>query len=114
MAVVASPLVHDGNIYWAANSTAFCVNAADGKQIYRERLQGASGENYASPILADGKIYYVSRESGTYVVDAAPKFKLLAHNTMEQDKSVFNGTPAVSGSQLFLRSDRYLYCIGGK
>ena len=111
-AVVASPLVHKGHVYWAASGTAYCVDAADGKQIYRERLKGADGENYASPILADGKIYYVSRESGTYVVEAAPKFKLLAHNTIGSDTSIFNATPAVSGSQLFLRSDKYLYCVG--
>jgi outer membrane protein assembly factor BamB len=63
-------------------------------------------------VLADGKLYYVSRESGTFVVEAAPKFKLLAHNTLAPDTSIFNATPAISGSQLFLRSDRYLYCVG--
>ncbi len=112
-ATVTSMVAHDGHVYWANNGNAYCLKASDGTQVYRERLPDG-GDFYASPILADGKIYYVSRAAGTYVVDAAPKFKLLAHNTMEQDKSVFNGTPAVSGSQLFLRSDRYLYCIGGK
>lgn len=111
-AVVASPLLQEGHMYWAASGIAFCVNAADGKQVYRERLKGASGENYASPVLADGKLYYVSRESGTYVVEVGPKYKLLAHNTLDPDTSIFNATPAVSGSQLFLRSDRFLYCVG--
>jgi outer membrane protein assembly factor BamB len=111
-AVVASPLVYQGHVYWAANGTAFCVKAADGSTVYRERLKGSSGENYASPVFADGKLYYVSRESGTYVVEVGAKFKLLAHNTLNPDTSIFNATPAVSGSQLFLRSDRYLYCIG--
>jgi hypothetical protein len=45
-------------------------------------------------------------------VEVGAKFKLLAHNTLNPDTSIFNATPAVSGSQLFLRSDRYLYCIG--
>ncbi|MSQ94551.1 MAG: serine/threonine protein kinase [Gemmataceae bacterium] len=108
-AVVSSPLYHDGNLYWAANGTAFCVKASDGSTIYRERLK-AGGDFYASPVLADGKLYYVSRSDGAYVLEAGPKFNLLAHNTL--DKSTFNAGPAVSGSQLFLRSDRYLYCIG--
>jgi len=67
---------------------------------------------YASPVLADGKIYYVSRNDGTYVVAAKPKFKLLAHNVIKSDTSVFNASPAVSDGQLFLRSDQRLYCVG--
>jgi hypothetical protein len=62
-------------------------------------------------VLADGKIYYVTRESGTFVLQASPEYKLLAHNSLN-DKSIFNASPAVSHSQLILRSDRYLYCIG--
>jgi outer membrane protein assembly factor BamB len=109
-ATVPSPIYHDGYLYWATN-VAFCLNAKDGTKIYSERLKG--GDNaYASGVLGDGKIYYVTRTGGTFVVQAGPKFKLLAHNTLEPDTSVFNGSPAVSDSQLFLRSDRYLYCIG--
>ena len=62
----------------------------------------------------DGKIYYVSRENGIYVLEASPTFKLLAHNTFARDRSVFNASPAIADGQLFLRSDRYLYCIGKK
>jgi outer membrane protein assembly factor BamB len=108
-AVVSSPVYHDGHLYWAAGQ-AYCVKADDGTVVYRERLKPNPGEIYASPVIADGKLYYVSRTAGTFVLEAGPKFKLLAHNTL--DDSVFNGSPAVSGSQLFLRSDRYLYCLG--
>jgi hypothetical protein len=48
------------------------------------------------------------------VVAAKPKFELLARNVIESDSSVFNGTPAISGGQLFLRSDKHLYCVGTK
>jgi outer membrane protein assembly factor BamB len=47
-------------------------------------------------------------------VAARPRFELLAHNRIEGDRSVFNGSPAVSGGRLFLRSDQYLYCFGEK
>lgn len=110
-AKVTSMVFHDGHVYWANNGTAFCLKAADGKEAYKERLS-SGGDFYASPLLADGKLYYVSRTNGAYVVEAAPKFKLLAHNTLKPDTSVFNGSPAVSDSQLFLRSDRFLYCLG--
>jgi hypothetical protein len=48
------------------------------------------------------------------VLAAKPKYELLAHNTFKDDKSIFNASPAVSKGQLFLRSDKYLYCIGKK
>jgi outer membrane protein assembly factor BamB len=110
-AVVTSMVYHDGHVYWADKGRAICVKAADGKEVYKENLV-EDAMFYAAPVLADGKIYYVSREAGTFVVAASPKFKQLAHNTLEPDASIFNASPAVSGSQLFLRSDQYLYCIG--
>ena len=88
------------------------MNAKTGKVVYEERFTPVSGEIYASPVLADGRIYYVSRENGTYVLPAKPEFEILAHNKIGNDKSVFNGSPAVSGNKLFLRSDKFLYCIG--
>jgi len=107
---VTSAVYYQGHIYWASG-VANCVRASDGKVVYRERLKPDSDRIYASPVAADGKIYYVSREHGTYVVQAGPKFNLVSHNTLG-DASIFNGSPAVSNSQLLLRSDRYLYCIG--
>ena len=80
--------------------------------VYQERLKPASGLIYASPLLAGGKIYFVSQHKGTFVVEAAPKFKLLAHNVFADDSSRTNGSPAADGGQLLLRSDEYLYCIG--
>ncbi|MBI2804236.1 MAG: PQQ-binding-like beta-propeller repeat protein [Planctomycetes bacterium] len=109
-ATVTSMVFHDGHVYWANRGVAYCLKASDGTQVYRERLK-AGGEFYASPLLADGKLYFTSRNNGVYVLDASPKFKVLAHNTLD-DKSVFNASPAVSQSQLILRSDKYLYCIG--
>jgi hypothetical protein len=63
-------------------------------------------------LLAGGRLYFVSRDRGTYVVAARPTFELLAHNKIDDDRSVFNGSPAATGGQMFLRSDRFLYCIG--
>jgi len=47
-----------------------------------------------------------------YMVSAEPQFKQLAHNVIEDDDSLFNGSPVVSRGQLLLRSDKFLYCIG--
>lgn len=115
---VATPLLLDGHLCWVDDrGQAFCVNAKNGELVYRERLRGLESGGrpvYASPILAGGKIYVVSRWSGTYVFDASPEFKQLAQNRLEADKSAFNATPAISNGALFMRSDQALYCIKEK
>ncbi|HJZ53664.1 MAG TPA: PQQ-binding-like beta-propeller repeat protein, partial [Gemmataceae bacterium] len=111
-AVVTSPVYHDGHLYWATGSMVACVKASDGTEVYKERLTPDPKSVYASPVAADGKLYFVSRTEGAFVVELAPEFKQLAHNSLAPDTSIFNGSPAVSHSQLLLRSDRYLYCIG--
>ena len=113
---VCSPVYHDGHLYWTSEDggIAYCVNAVTGESVYQDRLEPPPGRIYSSGVLAAGRIYYTSRENGTYVVAAAPKFELLAHNVIDTDRSIFNGTPAISRGQLFLRSDSHLYCIGGK
>lgn len=109
---VTSPIVHDGHLYWMHENLgiAYCAEAATGKIVYEQRLDRA-GQVYGSPVLAGGKIYYTTRDGKTFVVAARPKFELLATNTLES-RGMFNASPAIAGDQLFMRSDKYLYCIG--
>ncbi len=111
---VPSPLLKDGHLYFAGNAdgTAYCLEAAGGKLVYGERLPRAD-TIYASPILGDGKIYYVARNGRTFVVAASPSFKLLATNDLN-DGSLFHAAPVAADGRLFLRSNKFLYCIGGK
>ena len=81
--------------------------------MYEQRVQPRPDRVYASPILSGDRIYYVSRTEGTFVIAAAPEFKLLAQNRLASQDEVFNGSPAVHNGQLLLRSDRALYCISG-
>ncbi len=113
---VSSPVYHDGYLYWAHESRGFvyCVNATDGKIEYEQRLEPASDRIYASPLAADGKLYYVSRERGTYVLALEPRFQLLAHNVIDDDTSIFNASPVPSRGELLLRSDKFLYCLGSQ
>jgi outer membrane protein assembly factor BamB len=113
---VPSPIYHDGHLYWASDhgGVVFCQDAATGKVVYQKRLMPDPGIIYASPVLADGKIYFVSQKKGTYVVAARPEFELLAHNVFKDDSSRTNASLAVSNGQLFIRPDQYLYCIGAR
>jgi outer membrane protein assembly factor BamB len=113
---VGTPLYHEGHLYWLDNAgRAVCLKADSGEVVYQERLDlsGRGDKAYASLVYADGKLFGVTRLSGTVVLDANPAFLELSRNTLD-DSSVFNGTPAVADGRLLLRSDRYLYCIGTK
>jgi outer membrane protein assembly factor BamB len=109
---VSSPVYHDRHLYWAKEQRGilYCADAATGELLYEERLDPSPDKIYASPLLANGRLYYTSREDGIYVVAAKPEFELLAHTTLEGDDSVFNASPVtLPGGSVLLRSDKYLY-----
>jgi outer membrane protein assembly factor BamB len=108
---VPSPILYDDHLYWVNDGgLAYCLRAKDGQQVYAERLRGGA---YASATAADGKLYVPTQKNGTFVLALGPKFQQLAHNTLTDD-STFNGSPTVSQGQIFIRSDKRLYCIGSK
>ena len=106
---VCSPVVHDGHLYWVSdrNRTAYCLSLADGSVKYSER---AGPQPYASTLLADGRLYIVTRKGGTLVLAAKPQFEQLALNKLE-DRSTFDSSAIVCDGTLILRSDKNLYCI---
>ncbi|MBM3981828.1 MAG: serine/threonine protein kinase [Planctomycetes bacterium] len=108
---VSSPVFHDKHVYFANDSQgiAYCLEAATGKAVYEERLPRA-GTVYASSLMADGKIYYVTRDGRTFVVAAKPEYELLATNDL-RDGGIFHATPVAADGKLFLRSDKFLYCL---
>ncbi len=108
---VSSPVFVDGHLYFVSDSQgiAYCVAGATGKVIYEQRFERA-GQFYASALLGSGRIYYLTRDGKTFVIDANPQFKQLAKNDLS-DRGVFNASPAVNGNQLLIRSDKFLYCI---
>ena len=114
---VPTPVYLNNRLYWASDTGyACCVDAKSGDMLFRERLdargKGSRGKPfYAGAILAGGKIYAVSRWGGTFVFNADEEFKLISHNKISSDESQFHGTPALSNGEIFLRSDKYLYCI---
>ena len=114
---VPSPVIYEGKLYWVSDQgIAFCADVKTGETIFRERLPRTGSSRggkpfYASVVLAGDKLVCVSRNTGTYVLAARPEFAQLAHNRFTSDQSDFNASPAISDSQLFLRSNKFLYCI---
>lgn len=68
------------------------------------------GQDYSSPIIAGGKIYFVRRNGEAYVFATGREFKQLAVNKFPGEAD-YSATPAASDGQLFIRSSKKLYCI---
>lgn len=109
---VSSPVYHKGYLYWAneARGLACCAKAETGQMVYEQRLERAD-TIYASAFFAEDRLYYVARDGKTFVVAAKPEFEMVATNNL-RDGSIFNGSPAVAGKRMLLRSDLFLYCLG--
>lgn len=109
---VPSPVVAGAHLYWVNDrGMVYCLKVDTGDEAFRQRLEGDPGV-YASLVAADGKLYAVTRRNGTFVLDAKPEFRQVAHNKLPSDDSDFNASPAISDGRIFLRSDRFLYSIG--
>ncbi len=104
-----SPVYHRGHVYGLTSAAAVCLSAADGTEVWRQRVDGPFA---GSPVIADGKLYAVNEKGRTCVVDiSGEKPKLLARNDLED---TILATPAVANGAIYLRSDKYLYCVGAK
>jgi outer membrane protein assembly factor BamB len=109
---VSSPVYHDGHLYWAKDKggVVYCVNAQTGAPVYQQRLKPGAKSIYATPLLAGGRLYYISREKGIFVVAATPEFKLLSHSKLDGDDSIFSASPVpLEDGAVLLRSDKFLY-----
>jgi outer membrane protein assembly factor BamB len=85
---------------------AKCLKASTGEVVWRNRL---SGRYSASPVWADGRIYFLSEKGRTTVVQAGPEFKVLAENELGEK---CGASPAISQGRMFIRSSNNVYCIG--
>ena len=87
-------------------------DAVTGKELWKERL---GGNFSASPVAADGKVYAAAEDGTVSVLKVGDKCEVLAKNKIESPLSEsFRSSMAVSDGQLFLRSDKFLYCIGNR
>jgi len=87
---------------------ASCFKPATGEVVWQERI--ADKQTFsASPVYADGKIYILSETGETTVIAAGAEFKVLARNPLQEK---CQASIAVSRGNLFIRSDKNLYCIG--
>ncbi len=107
---IGSGVLHDGYHYILSDGGILeCRDLKTGEMVFNERLKG---NNWSSLVLsADGNCYSANQIGDCFVFKAAPKFELLATNSLGE-KVI--GSIAVSDGQLFIRGYQNLWCIGKK
>ncbi len=107
---VPSPILLDGQLYYTQSNQNILTSrlASDGSEtISRTRIPDL-GDIYASPVGADGKIYFLGRKGTTVVIEPGDELQVLATNQLNDR---FHASPALAGKQLFMRGMRFLYCL---
>jgi outer membrane protein assembly factor BamB len=104
-----SPLLVGKELYTVSDAgVASCLDAKTGKVHWQKRLGGGYS---ASPIAADGKVYFLSEDGTGVVVMAGKEFKQLAKNVLgERTLSSY----AAAGGALYIRTAKHLYKIGSQ
>ncbi len=107
---VPSPLLMDGWLYFLHHYQGFLarVEAPTGAEPERPtRLEGLD-DVYASPLGAAGRIYVTDRSGVTRVLSAEAVPRILARNVLDER---FSASAAAVDGELFLRGERFLYCL---
>jgi FOG: WD40-like repeat len=102
-----TPVIYGDLLYVCAdNGVLTAYDAKSGAMIYQQRLPSSFS---ASPVATDGKLYLSSEDGDVFVVQAGPKFELLATNAMGQP---LMATPAISDGLLIFRTKDGVYAVG--
>ncbi len=105
-----TPIVYGDHLYTCANDgrlTAY--DAKTGERVYRQRIN--AGTHTASPIAADGKLYFTTEEGSVVVARAGAEYEELARNEMNE---ICMSTPAMSAGVLVVRTLKHVYGLGEK
>jgi outer membrane protein assembly factor BamB len=104
-----SPIVVDGLLYTVdSRGTLMCLDAGTGETLWSRKMKG---KFHASPVFADGHLYFSSTKGITYVIRTGREFDLVAENSLEGE---IWATPAVVDASLLMRTSNSLYRITGE
>jgi outer membrane protein assembly factor BamB len=105
--MVPSLIYHESYLYSiTGRGKAMCLLAKTGEIIWEERL---GGRYSASPVYADGKIYFLSEKGITTIIEAGPVLKVIAKNDIGEQ--FCKASYAISDGKILIRAEKHLYCI---
>ena len=111
---VGSGVIHGGHLFTiGSDGIAECRDLKTGASVWEERLQGSGsrGGSWSSMLLAGDKIYLPNQAGDVFILRAAPKFEVLATNSVGE---ATNASLAADAGELFLRTDKALWCFAAK
>lgn len=104
---LASPLYVKPYLYTINRSNIMhCIEAATGEIVWMERLEGVHS---ASPVFADDRIFVLSEDGVTRVLNPGAEYDEVAQNSIDE---ICQASMAVSQGHFFIRSADNLFCIG--
>jgi outer membrane protein assembly factor BamB len=108
---VSSPLLYDDTLYFLRHNQNILSRLEPATGIPRGeslRLEGIGDFIFSSPVGAAGRIYVTARDGVTVVLRHDRENAMLAVNRLEDS---FSASPALVDGEIFLRGERFLYCI---
>lgn len=110
--VIPSPLIYGDVVYFVKNGGILTsLDAKTGAALKTGRVTGALGGYSSSPVAADGKIYIGSEDGNLAVLRAGKEWEVLSVTNIGE---AIYATPALSGGEIYLRTDEALYRFGVK
>lgn len=105
-----SLVLYRGVLYMINDSGVLTtLDPATGAMLKQARLRGVADKFFASPVAADGKVFFVSLGGTVTVLEAGPDQKVIAKNDLDDD---VYATPAIAGGRIYLRTRSALWCFG--
>ncbi len=105
---VATPLAHRRSVWMVKDGGIVTrIDSRTGRVLYEERLPGI-GNYYASPVTADGKVYFASEQGVLSVISADAEWKVLAKHEFHEK---IYATPVIHEDRLYVRTEKALYCF---
>ncbi len=106
---LGSPVIHDGLLYIAdLPGTLYCLDAATGELVWKHENMS---DVWATPLVADGKVYLGTGRRGLYVFAAGREKRLLSH--VRVTRPIY-ASPAVADNTLFIPSHTHLFALPGR
>jgi outer membrane protein assembly factor BamB len=104
--VLSSPTVGGDDIYWVSDEgMASCADAQTGEIYWQKRV---GGRTFASPLCAEGRVYFFAQDGKATVIRAGRQFEKLAENQLQ---GPVVATPAIVDGAIYVRTDTHLYRI---
>lgn len=105
-----SPIVYDNVLYMVNDGgIVTSLDPDTGSVVAQGRLKGAVDSYFASPVAADGKIFFASELGKIAVLRPGGALDIAAVNDLDD---LIYATPAIDDSRLYVRTRSALYCFG--